>query len=312
MSRNPHQRGFTLVELLVVIAIIGVLVALLLPAVQSAREAARRMQCSNNLKQIMLAEHNFHDTYLVLPPGAVRPNATAAVHDRFNIPRTGVNHGWGAFILPFIEQKPLYDRYRWDQDWKSTANAPVVLVHLNSFICPSTPTAKRFEVFTSGTFMVKASASDYAVFNGISAANLNSLGLIDAGSNSNPEGVMKVNEILRMAEVVDGLSNTFWMVEDAGRPIRYRAGRKKVTGAQNDTSIYNDANEGILHGYDITGGTTPGAYAMNVTNNNEMYGFHPNGVMVGFGDGSIRFLQESTATRIVAAQITRNGGEQSP
>lgn len=298
---RSRPSGFTLVELLVVIAIIGVLVALLLPAVQSAREAARRMQCSNNMKQIMLSMHNFHDTYLVLPPGAVRPHTTAPVHDRFMIPRTGVNHGWGPFILPFMEQKPLYDQYKWDQDWASAANANVVQTHLATFICPSSPIQKRFET-------PKASAADYAIFNGVSTG-LNTLGLIDPGTNANFEGVMKVNEILRMAEIQDGTSNTFWVVETAGRPTRYRTGRTKVAGAQNDTSAFNDANEGILHGYDRTGTTTPERYAMNVTNNNEMFSFHPAGVMCGFGDGSIKLLLDSTDIRIIARQITRNGGE---
>jgi prepilin-type N-terminal cleavage/methylation domain-containing protein len=317
-SRNPIHiprisRGFTLVELLVVIAIIGVLVALLLPAVQSAREAARRMQCSNNMKQIMLAMHNFHDTYHVLPPGAVRPSTTAPVHDVFKIPRTGVNHSWAPFILPFMEQRPLFDKYKWDQDWASTPNRPVVETHLNTFICPSTPIPKRFEEFTTaGGLSAKASASDYGIINAVSAGGLNGLGLIDVGTNANPEGVMNVNVILRMGEVQDGLSNTFWLDEDAGRPGRYRTGRKKVSGTQNDASAFNDNNEHVLHGYDQTGSSTPEKYAMNVTNNNEIYGFHPAGTMAGFGDGSIRFLMESTDIRIIARQLTRNGGEVMP
>src|SRR5262245_4228022 len=120
MSRRslPSRRrqAFTLVELLVVIAIIGVLVALLLPAVQSAREAARRMQCSNNVKQVMLAMHHFHDANLVLPPGAVRGATATVAHTKFSLP-VNIKHGWAPFILPFMEQKPLADKYRWDLDW---------------------------------------------------------------------------------------------------------------------------------------------------------------------------------------------------
>ncbi len=96
---NSFRRGFTLVELLVVIAIIGVLVALLLPAVQAAREAARRMQCVNNLKQLGLATHNYHDTYQTFPSGYIRTS-------------NAQGWGWGALTLPFIEQVPLSQRYR--------------------------------------------------------------------------------------------------------------------------------------------------------------------------------------------------------
>src|SRR6266516_911571 len=118
-------RGFTLVELLVVIAIIGVLVALLLPAVQSARESARRMQCSNNVRQIGLALHNFHDANQTLPPGAVDPaTAARAAFVKFNIPTT-VIHGWAVFVYPFMEQKALSDQYHWDQNWYHASNQPV-------------------------------------------------------------------------------------------------------------------------------------------------------------------------------------------
>lgn len=119
------SRGFTLVELLVVIAIIGMLVALLLPAVQAAREAARRMQCSNNLKQIGLAFHNYHDTYNQIPPGRIYT---------FNY---GPAISWHARILPYMEQSPLYDQIDWYKYSQLTNRQSVSNKVVPSYLCPS-------------------------------------------------------------------------------------------------------------------------------------------------------------------------------
>src|ERR1700730_18149665 len=105
-----RRQGFTLIELLVAIAIIAILIGLLVPAVQKVREAANRMACSNNLKQIGLALHNYHDAHGRFPPGGViGPFSQAG----FSI-SAGVKHGWALFLLPYIEQQALADRYRWD------------------------------------------------------------------------------------------------------------------------------------------------------------------------------------------------------
>src|SRR5687768_14877758 len=109
-ANGGSRKAFTLVELLVVIAIIGILIALLLPAVQAAREASRRSQCSNNLKQIGLGLHNFHDVRGYLPPGGLNGATVTPAHKQLNIP-ANLNHAWSVFILPYIEQDALWDQY---------------------------------------------------------------------------------------------------------------------------------------------------------------------------------------------------------
>ncbi|MBI2481634.1 MAG: DUF1559 domain-containing protein, partial [Planctomycetia bacterium] len=146
MSRRSFrdQSGFTLVELLVVIAIIGILVALLLPAVQAAREAARRMSCSNNLKQISLSLHNYHDTYKTFPPGGVTPGGCCGT------PSAGT---WTLFILPFMEQQPLHDRYdfnTWNDTNRNAANTFVTTQLLPSYVCPSDINTKNTDRPSSG------------------------------------------------------------------------------------------------------------------------------------------------------------------
>lgn len=300
--------GFTLVELLVVIAIIGVLVALLLPAVQAARESARRTQCSNNLRQISMGLHGFHDSYGFLPPGAVT-SSTSLAGRKLNIPNNRI-HGWGVFVYPYIEQKNLADQYKWDQHWYDAGNKTVREAYVSTFLCPSTPVYRRLDSSSTSGVSWSAAASDYGVNNGVDNTGLNPRGLIDRGTNSNPQGVMRVNELQKFAEITDGLSNTMWICEDAGRPQLYRARSQRVgTTRTSGASMVDRDNEYILHGFTADGVTQTGPCHMNCSNNNEMYSFHPNGVMVTMGDGSVRFLASNMAFRVVAALITRQGKE---
>src|SRR3954447_137232 len=136
VASNSWRRGFTLVELLVVIAIIGVLVALLLPAVQSAREAARRTQCTNNIRQVALAVHNFHDTNNTVPPCVTAtPIAGTATAPG------GFGPGWGfiPYLLPYIEQKPLYDTINFTTNVCCNSMTLVHNAKIGSLTCPSDP-----------------------------------------------------------------------------------------------------------------------------------------------------------------------------
>ncbi len=303
-----RRSAFTLVELLVVIAIIGILVALLLPAVQAAREAGRRMQCSNNLKQIGLALHNFENTYKFLPPGAISGDVSTDAHVAFRIP-TRVQHGWAVFLLPFMEQQAVYDKYDFRRDWRAIQNAEVRQTSLAVFKCPSTPEQGRVDTQVIGGYGTVISAvSDYGVDNAINTA-LYALRVIDYPSFQSPHGVMRVNEIHRFSDISDGLSNTMWIFEDAGRPYHYIADHVRADGTVSGTGWANRDNEYITHGYNFQGTGSPGGCAVNCSNNNEIYSFHPVGAQGIVGDGSVRFISETVDIRVIGCILTRRAGE---
>src|ERR1700680_211088 len=137
LSRCPrprrHRPAFTLIELLVVIAIIAILIGLLVPAVQKVRSAAARLQCQNNLKQIGLALHNYHDTYHAFPSN-IRPSSVLSVRER-----------WVTFLLPYLEQNALFNHYNPVLNWSDPANLPVTSTPLRLMQCPSTPNPDRLD-----------------------------------------------------------------------------------------------------------------------------------------------------------------------
>lgn len=300
ISPSRRSRGFTLVELLVVIAIIGTLVALLLPAVQAAREAARRVSCQNNVKQIGLSLHNYHDVYKVLP-------ATRTIRPR---------HTWAPFMFPFMEQTNLQDQYNWNVDWNHPVNQSAVATQVSTFRCPSAPGATdRRDTFRNG---IEAAASDYAPVAGV--ANV----VVLAGyiTDTDLRGAMSAGRWVRLAEIVDGTSNTILFGEDAGRPafwISSGIGPQNNDPGGGNLSVSNgrvkgagwadDSNTIPLHTFRHDGLSVPGPCPINCTNNNEAFSFHPGGVDSVFADGSVRFLFETIAISTYAGLITRSGGE---
>jgi prepilin-type N-terminal cleavage/methylation domain-containing protein len=310
LRRFPRRRGFTLIELLVVIAIIAILIGLLLPAVQKIREAASRLRCQNNLKQIGLALNNYQAQTGYFPPGALRSPATGAVgpfYQKFGVTANGVNHSWATFLLPFIEQDNLYKLYNLNQHWAAPANQAVREAQISIYRCPSVPGGNtRFNQKTVNGLAVKAAAGDYAPDNGYDPA-LEGLGLVDP--TVNPNGVLDVNVAFSIPEIRDGTSNTSIIAEDAGRPDRHQAGKLKTQNGQTDGGWADDANEYITHGYTNDGNSNPGPCHTNCTNNNEVYSFHTGGANHVFADGSVHFIKASMDIRLFVKLLTRAGDD---
>jgi prepilin-type N-terminal cleavage/methylation domain-containing protein/prepilin-type processing-associated H-X9-DG protein len=321
--------GFTLVELLVVIAIIGILVALLLPAVQMAREAARRMQCSNNLKQIGLALHNYESAHARWPKQSNGPRPGAS----FNEPRSS----WITSILPFFEQNNLFQQYDYSRNWHDAVNAPVAHTQLPIMRCPSAPERDGFEwtvlvsyanansttPITSPRDFFYGATTDYTNLGGI-GSKLNAALPAPLADPVNC-GILK-GEAVRLAEVIDGLSNTILVTECAGRPHLYQHGRlvpdgstpKTWSGSSSVTrplptgGVWASHSKGFLidgaqpNGYTAT---APGTCAINCSNDNEVYAFHAGGANALMADGSVRMFADGLELQILVAVASRNGGE---
>jgi prepilin-type N-terminal cleavage/methylation domain-containing protein/prepilin-type processing-associated H-X9-DG protein len=302
---HPHRdrRAFTLVELLVAIAIIGVLVALLLPAVQAARESARRMTCSNKLKQLSLGCHQHHDTYSMFPPGWVQ--------SPFIVPQAEIvqgGHGYVAFILPYIEQQALANIYHWDKRAQGPENQPVVTTQLKVMQCPSAEPNRWVtteEDPANYSYGGKGACGDYAGVKEIDSS-LAELNLVDPVADY--DGVLAHNHLTRLAEITDGASQTILIAECAGRPKLWRAGRL-VPEIVAPGGVW--ASGTLLFGLGSTpdGISQPGPCAINCTNNRETYSFHPGGANVTFADGSVHFLKANIDMRVFARLATRAGGE---
>ena len=250
LSSLRRRRAFTLVELLVVIAIIGVLVALLLPAVQSAREAARRSQCANNLKQLGLGAQNFHDTRHFLPPSRV---------DNFNpTPDTFDGVTWAVIILPFIEQQNYYDQ--WDVTRAYNVH-PVTTtkVGVPTYFCPSRRRPR--DAFSDDT--PSGGLSDYAACGGRGPNDgYNANGVINANAamtqgamisakwrlNATNDQIIDWKGAVRFADITDGLSNTFLIGDKHVR--KYEAdGSRAIWGRREDRSVYNGGNNNNFRRY---------------------------------------------------------------
>lgn len=309
MKTTKHQRtanrvaGFTLIELLVVIAIIAVLIALLLPAVQQAREAARRSQCKNNLKQIGLAMHNYAETHKVLPPGWIQmkddPHYAGAGSARSNkghlLAHTNGNiecWGWAAFLLPFIDQNAIYQQTigsgrLLDAGQESGPNG---LAHtiIPDYLCPSDVGLKiRTTVDVS---FLKTAKSNYAgnfSHRTVPNATNNAIDVLD-GNPDYVTGLFWCASDVRLRDITDGLSNTILVGEAAYEfngevwSAKAWAGCKSGAGSQ----CLDDILAGGRHSINTSSTVVD-------SRRESFHSHHSGGAQFVMGDGSVRFISEN-------------------
>ena len=290
------RRGFTLIELLVVIAIIGVLVGLLLPAVQQAREAARRTNCVNKMKQLALACHNYKDVNGTLPPGWQKPT------DLTNFPQ-GNYWGWGALILPFVEEGSLFDRidFTYEYTVNSSPNDGISATVLDGYLCPSDGSGPM------GIQFVNHAKSNY----------IGSFGnkIIDSAnwSTAANRGVFTENSSLKFRQITDGTSKTILLGERtgtprAGNPQPYKAGLWAGPRALSLTPKhpYLAVGRGPGASTDI-GNTVNGSNPWTLSASD-----HPGGCNVAKVDGSVAFLNDSITINAYRWMIEINDGQVIP
>jgi len=315
---KPRTAAFTLVELLVVIAIIGVLVALLLPAIQAARETARRSSCANNLKQLALGVLNFSAARKELPLGYTNPNSSTT------------QNNWAPFIFPYLEEGNTVSGYDLTKNWWVEPNRTCAQIQLPVVQCPSTPDPNRIQDKPETTPPNKTGAcGDYFAPAGVNIAiNAELPAERQIATTVDLRGALcwwtTKNQKNRLQSITDGTSHTILLGECAGREDVWRAGFKFPVsytghtarargGAWATTDNPYEIGQRIV--WNASGGTPlpaiPGALKIN--NSNEwghcFYAFHPGGANFAMADGSVHMLNETIDLYLLASLVTRGGNE---
>jgi prepilin-type N-terminal cleavage/methylation domain-containing protein/prepilin-type processing-associated H-X9-DG protein len=338
---NRKRDGFTLIELLVVISIIGTLVALLMPAVQSARESARRTQCANNLKQLGLATQEYEGKFKTLPSSDRPPGLK-------NAPRiSGLTK-----LLPYAGKIARYENYDFTKDWFDATgpeggNVTLTAEPVPVYQCPSSPMNTRKDgVPEESPWIGKVAVTDYSPIIGVdhrlgppshepSPGLRGDLALVNAEtitySKANPpvpnSGLLRKNETSRFSDARDGLTVTILFAESAGRPYLYRrdgvVGEDLTTNRVNGGGWARPASDFSLDGSSKDGASLPGPCAINCTNGDqaagqpfpllhydvqgtgEVFSFHTGGANIVFADGAVRFIDADIDIREFAKLVAR-------
>ncbi len=327
LTRRPTRSGFTLIELLVVISIIGVLVALLLPAVQAARAAARRTQCLNNLKQIGVAQANYQSQLGSLPPGYL------SRWDAFNEKETGPGWGWASFLLPFLEQTNLANSINFNLNISDPANATSRLTVISAYLCPEGGVPERWTaengemwIYANTLYSARVALCDVAGSNYVGV-----FGILEPGVDG--DGVYYRGSAIQPRDITDGLSQTLAVGE---RTVQTSAGLHAVSvGTPSSNQGRGHASwVGTVPGsifwscfpnpYDSDGGTCRKEDGSGMTlghtgeghgpgdPNSEVNQFesrHGEGCFFLFCDGHVRFLTRAIHYPTYKALSTRAGGE---
>lgn len=320
-AKSPPHSAFTLVELLVVIAIIGVLVALLLPAVQAARESARRSQCSNHLKQLGLGAQNFADVKGWLPPNRLG-----------NVPNTAPASTawltWAVVILPFIEQQSYYSQWDETQTYafhpESTTRRAVPI-----YFCPSRRRPNEAFSQNEADGGKSGGLSDYAAcagngnndgigINGVPNAEAN--GAMIGGkweANAELTRLLKWQSIVRIATITDGTSNTFLMGEKHVRRMNAAGTARFIFGTADDRTVYSMNNSNNFRRFAGLGGddvayslaTFVESQSVQAVDNRKFGSRHPTVCQFVFCDGSVKGIQTNIDLRILTRLANREDGE---
>ena len=273
--RRRPLHGFTLVELLVVIAIIGVLVALLLPAIQASRESARRSHCQSNLKQIALALLTYHDSHHFFPRGGW--------------PATSANLSWSASILPHLEEQPLYDSLNRKVPYTDPTNLKPGQTLLPIFLCPSSlrSSLKRKSADLPSSSPNEYARTDYGALNG-------ERGLRSSTATNDPErGVLILAKNIPLSAITDGASQTILIGEVPEGIHSLWISVKNVFDQSKPSNTL----------------ATYGPQYVFYDSGHELNSYHAGGAFAAFADGSVHFLSENMDVQVLAAFCSRNGEE---
>jgi len=301
-----RRRGFTLIELLVVIAIIAVLIALLLPAVQQAREAARRTQCKNNLKQIGLALHNYESTATVFPPS----NTSGLTKGVWGYPGTGPNdpnihlHSFASLILPYVDQASLYGTIDYNVSSLAPANRTAASKVLAFYRCPSYSglSMSNDPLYSAGSL----NNPNFAIRNYVALGAKTVLGLAGAVP---AEGVMFPGSKTGFRDMPDGSSNTVVITETREQSASVWIDGTSASVAARWTNLASPIFAGTSNSINYKPYFPGGVFPNSIV---QLYGpssQHTGGAHHLMGDGAVRFLSENLDVVVYDALVSRNGGE---